>query len=211
MYSLDDVANMWIPLNTLTQHFGYSNMVGQNQRICMSAKVPVPLTYKISKVNNQKPLGIIQATLDQDNFNQHTDYVERDPQGNIVGMWANYYDYNIAPEDNHSTELDDLPKCTLSAANQTLRVGGSYKTITATLSRNDEDVTDALGTTAFDWNVFDGDNDITSSDLVKIVEGSKPNIIKIKFANDRKYINRTITVRCTVNKSVGEIQLTLIA
>lgn len=202
---------MWIPLNSLTQHFGYSNMLGQNQRICMSAKIPVPLTYKISKVNNQKPLGIIQATLDQDNFNQHTDYVERDPEGNIVGMWANYYDNEIAPEDNHTVVIEDLPKCTLSAANQTLRVGGSYKTINATFSRNDEDLSDKYSSVSKTWTVLVDGEDITYTDLLVIKEDSAANAIKVKFANDRSYINKVITVRCTVDKSVGEIQLTLTA
>ena len=210
MYSLDDVANLWIPLNSITQHFGYSNMIGQNQRICVSAKTPVPLTYKVSKVNTAKPIGIIQATLDQDNFNQHTDYVERDIEGNIVGMWANYYDNSIAPEDNHTAIIEDLPSCTLSAANQTLRVGGSYKTITATLSRNGEDLTDSITTSNSTWTILDGDIDISGTDLVTVVAGKRPNAVKIKFANDRSYINKVITVRCTVNKSVGEIQLTLI-
>lgn len=211
MYSLDDVANLWIPLNSITQHFGYSNMIGQNQRICVSAKTPVPLTYKISKINNAKPIGIIQATLDQDNFNQHTDYVERDTKGNIVGMWANYYDNVIAPPDNHTVVVDDLPKCELAAANQTLRIGGSYKMITASFSRNDEDLSAKYSSIAKTWRVLLDGEDITFSKLLTVKEDSSANAIKLKFANDRSYINKVITVQCTVDKSVGEIQLTLIA
>lgn len=210
MYSLDDVANMWIPLNTITQHFGYSNMIGQNQRICVSAKVPVPLTYKISKVNNQKPLGIIQVTLDQDNFNQHLDYVERDKDGNIIGMWANYFDNVVAPADDGEELIPDIPKCELAAANQTLRVGGSYKTITAKFSRNDTDLSAQYSSTAKMWNIYLDGEDITFSDLVVVKEDSVANAIKVKFANERSYINKVITVRCTVDKSVGEIQLSLI-
>lgn len=211
MYSLDDVANLWIPLNSITQHFGYSNMIGQNQRICVSAKTPVPLTYKISKINNAKPIGIIQATLDQDNFNQHTDYVERDTEGNIVGMWANYYDNVVPPPDNHTIVADDIPKCELAAANQTLRVGGSYKTISASFSRNDEDLSDQYSSVTKTWRVYIDGKEITYTDLVTVKEDSAANMLKVKFANDRSYINKVITVRCTVDKSVGEIQLTLIA
>lgn len=211
MYSLDDVANLWIPLNSITQHFGYSNMIGQNQRICVSAKTPVPLTYKISKINNAKPVGIIQATLDQDNFNQHTDYVERDTEGNIVGMWANYYDNVVPPPDNHTVVADDIPKCELAAANQTLRIGGSYKTISASFSRNDEDLSNQYSSVAKTWGVYIDGKEITYTDLVTVKEDSAANMLKVKFANDRSYINKVITVRCTVDKSVGEIQLTLIA
>ena len=210
MYSLDDVANLWIPLNSITQHFGYSNMIGQNQRICVSAKTPVPLTYKISKINNAKPIGVIQATLDQDNFNQHTDYVERDTQGNIVGMWADYYDNVIAPPDNHTVVVDDLPKCELAAANQTLRIGGSYKTITASFSRNNEDLSAKYSSLAKTWRILLDGEDITFSKLLTVKEDSSANAIKVKFANERSYINKVITVRCTVDKSVGEIRLSLI-
>ena len=207
-YSLDDVANIWIPLNTITQHFGYSNMIGQNQRVCIGAKTPIPLTYKISKVNNAKPIGIIQATLDQDNFNQHLDYVERDNDGNIIGMWANYFDNIVEPPVEDS--IPDIPKCELATANQTLRVGGSYKTITAKFSRNDIDLSDQYSSIVKTWNIYVDGEDITATNLVTIKEDSAANAIKVKFANERSYINKVITVRCTVDKSVGEIRLSLI-
>lgn len=208
-YSLDDVNGGYLPLNTITQHLGYLNSLGQTQRICCSAKVENPLTYKISKVNNTKPIGIIKLTLDQDNFNQFTDYVEKDLNGNIVGMWADYYLGNVPPKDNHKTELEDIPHCTISSSNQKLRVGGSYKTLKATMSRNGKDLSDKYSINKENWSVFVDDKDITSSSLITLLE-QQDNTIKIKFANNRSYINKIITVRCTVDKAVGEIQLTLI-
>lgn len=206
---MDDVNGCWLPLNSITQHLGYLNSIGENQRICCSAKVENPLTYKISKVNNTKPIGIIKITLDQDNFNQFTDYVEKDKNGNIIGMWADYYLGNVPPKDNYEPELEDIPLCTISSANQKLRVGGSYKTLTANVSKDGVDVTEQYSITKDNWAVFIEDKDITSSDLITLLE-QKDNTIKIKFANDRSYISKIITVRCTVEKSVGEIQLTLI-
>lgn len=208
-YSLDDVASIWIPLNGITQNFWYVNSIGENQRVCVSAKVDRPLTYKISKVADAKPVGIIKITLDQDNFNQFTDYIERDEDGYIIGMWADYYNDNIGAKED-TDEIEPLPICTVSAMNQNLRVGGSYKTITATLTKDNEDITDKYTITKDNWTVFIGDEDYTASELVTLLEQPDTSTIKVKFAKDRSYINKTITVRCTVDKSVGEIQLKLI-
>lgn len=210
-YSLDDVASIWIPLNNVTEKFWYINSNGMNQRVCVSAKVDRPLTYKVSKVSDAKPVGLIKITLDQDNFDQFKDYIERDENGYIVGMWADYYDNNVGAQEEPSDGLYDVPLCTLSATNQTMRIGGSYKTITATLTRDNIDITDQYTLKQSDWKILVGDEDITANtDLLTVKESDKNNAIKIKFANDRSYINKIITVQCTVDKSAGEIQLTLI-
>lgn len=203
------MASIWIPLNGITQNFWYVNSIGENQRVCVSAKVDRPLTYKISKVADAKPVGIIKITLDQDNFNQFTDYIERDEDGYIIGMWADYYNDNIGAKED-TDEIEPLPICTVSAMNQNLRVGGSYKTITATLTKDNEDITDKYTITKDNWAIFIGDEDYTASELVTLLEQPDTSTIKVKFAKDRSYINKTITVRCTVDKSVGEIQLKLI-
>lgn len=210
MYSLDDVASIWIPLNEVTKTFWYINSVGNNQRVCVSAKVDRPLTYKVSKVMDAKPIGLIKITLDQDNFNQFTDYIEHDEDGVITGMWADYYDSNIGAPEEPDDNIQPFPLCSLSASNQTLRVGGSYKTVAVTMTRDEENVTDQYTISKDSWTVLIGDDDITSSELITILETSKTNAIKVKFANDRSYIGKIITVRCTVGNIVGEIQLSLI-
>lgn len=201
------MASIWLPLNSVTKSFWYINSIGKNQRVCVSAKTDRPLTYKISKVNDTKPIGIVKVTLDQDNFNQFTDYIERDKDGYIIGMWADYYSSNIGT-DTKDDDISSSSVLTLSASNQTLRVGGSYKTITATI-KTDTEITDQYKFSKDSWKVLCDDSDVTD-DLITFKETAQNNAIKIKFANDRSYIGKNITVRCTVDKMVGEIQLSLI-
>lgn len=200
------MASVWLPLNSVTKSFWYINSIGKNQRVCVSAKTDRPLTYKISKVNDTKPIGIVKVTLDQDNFNQFTDYIERDKDGYIIGMWADYYANNIGTEQKDGI-VQPSPVLSLSTSNQTLRVGGSYKTVTATI-KTDAEITDQYNFTKDNWSFLCNGSDI--ADLVTVKETAQNNAIKIKFANDRSYIGKNITVRCTVDKMVGEIQLSLI-
>ena len=213
-YALDDVGSIWLPLNSVTQNVGYLTTSGKsNQRVCVSAKIDTPMTYKISKVGVAQPVGLIKLTLDQDSFNQYTDYIERDEYGNIIGMWADYYYDDTKP----SQPLEDAGivgnmLVNLTAPNSRLRVGGSYKTITASIIDNGVDVTAEHMMDIGNWRVYLGKDlvDITDSSLIILMSPpDKPNVAKIKFANDRSYINKIITVRCTVDNIVGEIQLDL--
>ena len=164
------------------------NALGQTQRIVCSAKTDTPLTYKVTKVNNTKPIGIVKVTIKQDNFNQHTDYVEKDANGNIIGMWADYFE--------SKDEIVDL--------------GGSYKTISAKFARSGEDCTDLFATKPGQWSFILDDMDITDSDLITLLAQSQNNVIKVKFNGDRKFIGKTLTVKYTVESSVGELQLSII-
>ena len=51
--------------------------------------------WLVSKVNRISTKGICNVTLAQDTFNQHTDYIEKDDEGNIIGAWADYWTSSI--------------------------------------------------------------------------------------------------------------------
>ena len=70
-----------------------------NHRMIVDTKVDTePRAWLISKVNRISPNGICRVTLYQDKFDSHKDFIERDENGNIIGMWANYYSSNLEPE-----------------------------------------------------------------------------------------------------------------
>ena len=85
-----------------------------------------------------------------------------------------------------------------------MRVGGSYKTISAKFTRDDEDCTDLFAAKPGQWSFILDDMDITDSDLITLLVQSQNNVIKVKF------IGKTLTVRYTVESSVGELQLSII-
>lgn len=213
--SLDDINKILIPLNPITENLGYIDKENVNQRIILSAKIPNPLTWQISKVENTKPIGIIKITLDQDVFNPHTDFIERDNDGNIIGMWADYYSSEITPsvpvEDNPIIQPQNLI-CMLSSSNNNLKIGGSYKLITMQITDDDNlDKTIDYSSSIIKWNCFIDGEDYTDSDLVKWLVQPDFNKIKIKFGTNRSYLNKLLTVKCTVDdKLTGEIQLELI-
>lgn len=81
-----------------------------------SSLVDFKATTEANELHAKRMEVMSSDTIKQDNFNQHTDYVEKDANGNIIGMWADYYLDSISPKDDHEFVLDDIPVCTLSTA-----------------------------------------------------------------------------------------------
>ena len=91
-----------------------------NIRMIIDSKVESePRTWLISKVNRISPTGICRVTLAQDIFDQHNDYIEKDSIGNIIGMWANYFNSNINP-----TPIDQDTPFPSSSITSTITVTG---------------------------------------------------------------------------------------
>ena len=100
----EDQQKFVIPLNRDTEHIFY------NQRMIIDAKVETePRAWKVSKINRTSPRGIIVTTLAQDHFDQNKDYIERNTDGKITGMWADYYTAGVTPiEKSDVTNSDSI-------------------------------------------------------------------------------------------------------
>lgn len=198
MLGLDDIQKIWIPINPFTERLSYLNGEGKNQRIVLSAPIEKPLVWQVSKVENTKPLGIIKITLDQDVWDNNTDYVNLD----TGEMFADYYDSSIEPTD------PDTPSPTpsntygkITASTSTIKVGGSYKTLTLKLyDADNNEVTDNYSSATFDWTCYIKGNETDDlSDKVTWLNGSLFNQKKIKFADDRSYLNKILVIKCVVD------------
>lgn len=174
----------------------------------ISAPTPHPIVWKISKVENTQPLGLQRITLYQTFFDQNKDYIERDSSGKIIGMWADWFQGELSPQEPSDDDLFK-PVCTISASSPVLKIGGSYKLLTASVKDNSgNDITEKYSSEAFTWKASIGDEYVT--DLFTWLPQKEFNKIKIKAPNDRKYLNKTLTVTCTVtDKIVGTLQLNL--
>ena len=215
--SLDNVDKFIIPMNSITELFGYNDTLGDAQRIIVSAKVPHPNTWQVSKIENTKPIGLIKVSIKQVPFNDDTDYVERDEQGNIIAMWADYYsadqstpiDESIIPPEPPLYDVTTF----LSTTSPTIKVNGSYRTVTAKFhDSNGNDVTDVIAQYEHAWDVFvcdvNGDRIVGASAdiLIKNVDGDS-NCIKIKVSNSKEYIGCCIGVILTTNYPTnGELE-----
>lgn len=165
-----------------------------------------PRAWLISKINRLSPDGIARVTLAQDVFDQHNDYIERDSDGTVIGMWADYFNSNIeptfVPEDTTYSSITS--KITCSGKPQ-FKVGGSAKTFTVTFYDNEnQEMTDhQVGSWALSI-----DGDALSNTLFSLTEDG--NKAKIKFLGDDSYIGKIITITNSSGNVVSSLDVEII-
>lgn len=203
-------------MNSITEKIFYIDDGNKNQRFVISAMTPNPRTWQVSKVEDMLmgEFGLMRLTFVQVAFNKSTDFIDYDavnPDGtkDVYAMYANYYESSVPPV----VEEDIIPSsitCTLSTSTNTIKIGGSYKTITATFKdSSDVDITDTyLSTLSIDnWHFYIDDVDVTSSGLIAILEQATANKIKVKCANNLDCISKVLVVKCIAGDVVGELSL----
>ena len=92
----EDVQRAILPMNEYTETIYY------NRRFLIDSALfnsdSEPRAWLVSKVNRIAPKGMCTVTFAQDRFDQHHDYIEKDEEGSILGMWADYFQTPVAPE-----------------------------------------------------------------------------------------------------------------
>ena len=198
--SQENQNKVWLPLNPITEKIWYTNESSKNMRVLVSSFTDNAIAWQISKVENAQPLGIQKLTLYQDFFDQHRDYIEKDSDGNIIGMWANYFDSEIAPTDPSTpTTPPSSITARISASTSTIKVGGSYKNLTVNLfNDSNEDITTEYADATFTWTCSIDYEDWT--DKVTWRAGTEYNQKKVKFPNDTSTIGKILSVKCKIVK-----------
>lgn len=198
--SQENQDKVWLPLNPITEKIWYTNESSKNMRVLVSSFTDNAIAWQISKVENAQPLGVQKLTLYQDFFDQHRDYIEKDSDGNIIGMWASYFDSEIAPTDpSIPTTPTSSITARISASTSTIKVGGSYKNLTVNLSNDsNEDITTEYADATFTWTCSIDDEDWT--DKVTWRAGTEYNQKKVKFPSDTSVIGKILSVKCEIVK-----------
>lgn len=198
--SQENQDKVWLPLNPITEKIWYTNESSKNMRVLVSSFTDNAVAWQISKVENAQPLGVQKLTLYQDFFDQHRDYIEKDSDGNIIGMWASYFDSEIAPTDPSTpTTPPSSITARISASTSTIKVGGSYKNLTVNLfNDSNEDITTEYADATFTWTCSIDDEDWT--DKVTWRAGTEYNQKKVKFPNDTSTIGKILSVKCEITK-----------
>lgn len=206
---------LFIPTNEISDTIYYvSEGDDNNQRLIVD--VPnysidnwTPNTWVVSKVERVNVRGRTKLTLYQKPFNSNTDYIEKNDNGIITGLWANYF-VGITPTDpDTSYPLTSSITATISASTSTIKVGGSYKTLTVNVFDNsNEDITTKYTNAEFIWTCNIGDEDWTEK--VTWRNGTEFNQRKVKFPNDVSMIGKIINVQCTIRTGNTAIQPTTI-
>ena len=203
--SVEDQQKFAVPMTRETETLFY------NIRMIIDAKVESePRAWLISKVNRISPNGICRVTLTQDNFDQHNDYVEKDEDGNIVGMWANYFNSNVKPtpviQDDDTTLFSSVTSKITCSGRPQIKIGGSAKTFTVRYyDYNDEEILDHV---TGSWEFFiDGES--LPNNLMNL--SYQDNKVKVKFLGDDSYIGKILTIKNISEDAVSELQIEIIA
>ena len=183
---VNDITSIWVPTNISTQTIGY------DQRFLISDVGRIPaLCYKVSKISDTSPIGLVKFSLIQTQFNENTD--------NTNLMIADYYKSVIKPVDSQMNDPSATYKTALitySGTKPTIKVGGSFKVFTPVFS--DESVT------VDKWTIRDESGDISADNENYTIEHDD-NKLKVKVALNYSLIGKKLTIRLIgTDKSIAE-------
>lgn len=210
MYKLqspEDQHKFIVPLNRDTETLYY------DKRMIVDANVETePRTWKISKIERTSPFGIANITLYQDRFNSHTDYIERDEDGLIIGMWADYWIDNTSDPESDEPKEETEPMIingtiTITGGKKQIKVGGSYRKLT--MSFTDADGNPRGPIFGYNWTFKIDGKDVPDGVLdVKYRKDDsslEENQIMIKFIGSEDYYGSVLTVlgeECSIDLDI---------
>lgn len=196
---------LFIPTNEISDTIYYvSEDNNNNQRLIVdipnySIENWTPNTWVVSKVERVNVRGRTKLTLYQKPFNSNTDYIEKDENGIITGLWANYFGGTAPTDPDTPTTPPSSITARISASTSTIKVGGSYKNLTVNLfNDSNEDITTEYAGATFTWTCSINNEDWT--DKVIWRAGTEYNQKKVKFPNDTSVIGKILSVKCEVIK-----------
>lgn len=202
---------LFIPTNEISDTIYYvSEDNNNNQRLIVdipnySIENWTPNTWVVSKVERVNVRGRTKLTLYQKPFNSNTDYIEKDENGIITGLWANYFGGTAPTDPSIQTTPPSSITARISASTSTIKVGGSYKNLTVNLfNDSNEDITTEYADATFTWTCSIDDEDWT--DKVTWRAGTEYNQKKVKFPNDDSVLGKILIVKCTIEKDGTTIE-----
>lgn len=164
-----------VPLNRDTEKLYY------NQRIIIDNKVLTePRAWQITKINRIAPNGINRLTVAQTHFDENIDYIEKDDNGNIIGMWADYFTSPIEPSDDPYPDIPDS-EIEYLGGTPNMKVGGGYKKFSIVFM----DGKFRPGVWKYYTRKTEDDPWIPFMDMMEITDGLEVNEIKLHFGLDK--------------------------
>lgn len=196
---------LFIPTNEISDTIYYvSEDNNNNQRLIVdipnySIENWTPNTWVVSKVERVNVRGRTKLTLYQKPFNSNTDYIEKDENGIITGLWANYFGGTAPTDPDTPTTPPSSITARISASSSTIKVGGSYKNLTVNLfNDSNEDITTEYADATFTWTCSIDNEGWT--DKVTWRAGTEYNQKKVKFPNNASTIGKILSIKCEITK-----------
>lgn len=208
--SVENQEKLCLPMNSISEKVFYTHEdTGKNMRMIVGTPTKHPSTWIVSKVENAKPFGIQKLTLYQDLFNPATDYVDLE----TGEMFADYHDASVDPEVVPDLVVGEI--CKITASTNVIKIGGSYRLITAAFyDVHNEDTTDRHSLTLENWTaeISQGTSwvECDTNLLITKIPDNTSNKIRVKFLGDRSYIGQKLKLTCKDKNTVGEILFEII-
>lgn len=194
--TIEDQQKLMVPLNRDSELLYY------NQRMIIDNKVLTePRAWRITKVNRIASNGLVLLTLAQDKFDEHVDYIEFDNEGNVIGMWADYYSDPLITDDEKEKAYEIHAEISYTGIKPEIKVNGNYKTFTVRFYDKDNQEVDYIDGT---WKFFI--DDVEVDELINYSDDEvKENQVKIKFIGSQLYIGKVLKiVFATENEKISE-------
>lgn len=150
--------------------------------------------------------------MTQDLFDQHHDYIEKNENGEVIGMWADYFASEVEPASAVQSE-DPLPPSSITSiitctGKPQFKIGGSAKTFTVTYyNEENEQVQDHP---PGEWS-FSIDDLPVDPELLLLTPSENGVKNKVKFLGDDSYIGKILTITNTAEDAAASLQVEIIA
>lgn len=207
--SIENVEKAILPMNEV------SELIMYNQRLIIDniGITNEPLAWRVSKYTRTQQNGVMLITFAQDQFDETHDYIEHlnpdDPTSPIIGMWASYFEGDIAPVDIDKPQLPTTRPVMSYKGRQdfTVKVGGNPRHFVVRyydIDNNEVDYREGEWSIKVDDEIYDGE-------LISIEPTGDNGHAKVRLAkkNDenRLGLNKLIGKKCTVSfKSIDGIE-----
>ena len=197
----EDQQKAILPLNKDTEVLFYNLRMIIDNRVSTEKR-----TWRITKLNRISPNGNVMLTFAQDQFDPHKDYIEYNDDGDIIGMWCNWFDSgNIIPK--IPEEPDTNVYCKVSYMGKSdIKINGSYKKFRVDFYREGVDIDYKDGEWSFKLKNPENNEEQDASSLVSVknIENSI-NEINVKYKGDLTYYHWILVVTFTMIKDGKEV------
>lgn len=164
--------------------------------------------WRVTKPNRLSPNGLARITMAQDIYNEHTDYVEYEVEGDpstIIAAWADYWNSPIEPDDpDDPITPTKIAEVSYSGISSELKINGSYKKFTVEFYDSTDNT--ELPFQQGEWTFIIDGNDAT--DLLDIKypdmdDRLNDNQIYVKFTGGDEYIGKVLMVKYRSDTGMG--------
>ena len=194
--STENQKLFWCPYSPTTVEIFYDT------RCAISGPRPEPIVWSVSKVEDMSVKGIIRLTFKQDKFDENTDLIEYNDEGDYVCAWCNYYKDGVPIADE---EYDIIPSPTIhsiitySGIKPEMKVGGSSKKFIVKFydDEENENVIQPLpGHWEFIYDSKDANDLFKYKDIMDKCSNDNDPCIRMEaiFIGNDEWINRNIEV-----------------